>query len=59
MGNEITSQLLVQPRAIGIASSVLFGFSLIPGLPTLPFLMLVGVDRNPGVYPFKIIAIRQ
>jgi flagellar biosynthesis protein FlhA len=40
MGKEITSQLLVQPRAIGIASSALFGLSLIPGLPMVPFLIL-------------------
>ena len=40
MGKEITSQIFNQPRAIGIASSVLFGFSMIPGLPTIPFLTL-------------------
>jgi flagellar biosynthesis protein FlhA len=40
MGKEITSQLLVQPRAIAVAASVLFGFAMIPGLPTIPFLTL-------------------
>ncbi len=40
LGNEITSQLLLQPRAIGIASAVLFGFGMVPGLPTVPFVIL-------------------
>ena len=40
MGKEVFSQLLMQPRAIAIAAGVLFGFALIPGLPTLPFIIL-------------------
>ena len=40
LGKEITSQILLQPRAIAVASAVLFGFGLVPGLPTLPFMIL-------------------
>ncbi len=40
LGKEITSQVLVQHRAIGIAAGVIFGFGLVPGLPTLPFIVL-------------------
>jgi flagellar biosynthesis protein FlhA len=40
MGQEITSQILYQPRAIGITAIVLFGFGLIPGLPLMPFWVL-------------------
>ncbi|MFC1886709.1 FHIPEP family type III secretion protein, partial [Thermodesulfobacteriota bacterium] len=40
LGKEISSQLLIQPRAIAIAAVVLFGFGLVPGLPTLPFIIL-------------------
>ncbi len=40
LGREITSQILVQPRAIGIAAGVIFGFALVPGLPTVPFVIL-------------------
>jgi len=40
LGEEITSQILVQPRAIGIAAIVLFGFGIIPGLPLVPFWVL-------------------
>jgi flagellar biosynthesis protein FlhA len=40
LGTEITSQLLFHPRVLGIVSVVLFGFAMIPGLPTVPFLAL-------------------
>ena len=40
LGRQIVSQILLQPRAIGIASVVLLGFGLVPGLPTLPFMIL-------------------
>ncbi len=40
LGSEITSQILFHPRAISMVAGVLFGFALIPGLPTLPFLAL-------------------
>jgi flagellar biosynthesis protein FlhA len=40
LGKEITSQILLEPRAIALASAVLFGFGLVPGLPTFPFIFL-------------------
>jgi flagellar biosynthesis protein FlhA len=40
MGKDMTHQILFQPRAIAVASVVLIGFGLIPGLPTLPFLIM-------------------
>jgi flagellar biosynthesis protein FlhA len=40
LGREITSQVLFQPRAIAIAAAVIFGFALVPGLPTMPFTFL-------------------
>jgi len=40
LGAEITSQILYQPRAIGITAVVLFGFGIIPGLPLIPFWVL-------------------
>ncbi len=40
MGREILSQILRQPKALGIASVVLFGFGLVPGLPAVPFILL-------------------
>ena len=40
LGKEITSQVLLQPRAVAIAAAVIFGFGLVPGLPTIPFIVL-------------------
>jgi flagellar biosynthesis protein FlhA len=40
LGTEIASQILYQPRAIAIAAGVLFCFGLVPGLPTVPFVVL-------------------
>ncbi len=42
MGAEMTKQLLINPRALGITGLVLSLLALIPGLPTLPFLMMGG-----------------
>jgi len=43
LGEEITSQILLQPRAIGIAALVLFAFGIIPGLPLVPFWVLAAL----------------
>ena len=40
MGNEMTEQLLKQPKALFIASGVLLVIGFVPGLPTIPFLFL-------------------
>jgi flagellar biosynthesis protein FlhA len=39
MGNEVVSQLFVNPRALYIGAGVIFLLALVPGLPTLPFLI--------------------
>uniref|UniRef100_A0A7C4RPT3 Flagellar biosynthesis protein FlhA n=1 Tax=Desulfatirhabdium butyrativorans TaxID=340467 RepID=A0A7C4RPT3_9BACT len=44
LGKDISGQLLVQPKAIGVSSAVLFGFGLIPGLPTIPFWTLAALS---------------
>ncbi len=40
LGEEVASQILVQPKAIAVTAGVLFGFALVPGLPTVPFMIL-------------------
>ena len=37
---QITRQLVSYPRAIGIAAAMLLFFSVVPGLPMIPFLLL-------------------
>jgi len=44
LGQEIASQILYQPRAIGITALVLFGFGIIPGLPLMPFWVLAALS---------------
>ena len=43
LGQDIATQILSQPKAIGVASAVLFVMALVPGLPTIPFLLLSAV----------------
>lgn len=40
MGTDLTKQLAKQPRAILVASIVLFIFALLPGMPTTVFMVL-------------------
>ncbi|UCG61247.1 MAG: flagellar biosynthesis protein FlhA, partial [Candidatus Zixiibacteriota bacterium] len=40
MGTDLTRQLTRKPRAILVAASVLFLFGLLPGMPTLTFMVL-------------------
>jgi flagellar biosynthesis protein FlhA len=42
MGDEITGQIFVNPRAINSAAAVLAILALIPGLPTWPFMTMAG-----------------
>jgi flagellar biosynthesis protein FlhA len=41
LGTDIVRQVLAYPRATGIAAAMLFLLALVPGLPTIPF-MLIG-----------------
>jgi flagellar biosynthesis protein FlhA len=40
LGSHISDQITLYPRAIGVASAMLFAFGLIPGMPILPFFTL-------------------
>jgi type III secretion protein V len=42
LGADIAAQLAAHPRAIAIAGALLIGLAIIPGLPTVPFLMMGG-----------------
>ena len=43
LGKDITDQITIQPRAMALASAVLVGFGLFPGLPTVPFFILAAI----------------
>jgi flagellar biosynthesis protein FlhA len=55
LGEEIASQILIQPKAIAVAAGVLFGFALVPGLPTIPFLILSILSAGLAYIVFKAI----
>jgi len=40
LGTDVSSQLFSQPRAFAFVSIILGAFAMVPGLPTLPFLIL-------------------
>ncbi|MCX5767517.1 MAG: flagellar biosynthesis protein FlhA [Gemmatimonadetes bacterium] len=48
LGNVLSSQLGAQPKALYITGGVLASFAIIPGLPTIPFLILAGVFAAIG-----------
>ncbi len=56
LGSEITSQVFFHPRAIGMVSGVLFGFALIPGLPTVPFLVMAALA---GTLSYSLVQARR
>jgi flagellar biosynthesis protein FlhA len=56
LGAEIAGQILFQPRAIAMAAVVLLGFALMPGLPTLPFLVLALIA---GMLAYLLVRSRR
>ena len=59
LGAEIGGQLLVQPRAFAVASVVLLGFGLVPGLPTIPFWILSVTSGGIAYLVFQTERARQ
>ena len=43
LSRDLLGQLTARPRALGTAAGIVGGFALVPGLPTLPFLIVAGV----------------
>jgi flagellar biosynthesis protein FlhA len=43
LSRDLVGQLIGRPRALGTAAGILGGFALVPGLPTIPFLLVAGV----------------
>jgi type III secretion protein V len=43
LGEELSSQLFGEPRALRVASLFVLGLSLVPGLPAPPFLLIGGL----------------
>jgi type III secretion protein V len=56
LGQDIGVQLLSQPKAIAIASGLLAGMAIVPGMPTVPFLILSGIA---GTTAWSLMRTRQ
>ena len=59
LGSQIISQILFQPRAIAIAAVVLFGFGLVPGMPTVPFMVLSFISGGIAYSVIKSRAVES
>jgi flagellar biosynthesis protein FlhA len=53
LGGEIASQIFGYPKALSIASVTLTFFSLIPGLPKLPFMILALIAGSAAYFADK------
>jgi type III secretion protein V len=49
LGRQITGQLLRDPRALALAAAIMIGLALVPGFPTVVFLVL-GAAFGAGAY---------
>ena len=49
MGQQFAKQFSAQPKAIGLASAIVFLFGLVPGLPSVPF-MFLGITMGGIAY---------
>lgn len=56
LGKDLTSQITLQPRAIMVAACILTVFGIVPGMPTLPFILLGGIT---GVIAYSAIRARK
>lgn len=53
LDSELNEQILGKPKALLISASALFLFAIIPGLPTIPFLLLSGATGAMGYVKMK------
>ncbi len=50
LGTDLVAQIIAQPRALAIASAVLFVFALFPGMPHLAFLLISAATGTLAYY---------
>ncbi len=53
LGHEVSGQMLGNHRAVGTASGILFLFSIIPGLPHIPFMIIASLVGWLGYISFQ------
>jgi flagellar biosynthesis protein FlhA len=53
IGDQITSQFLIHPRAMGTAAGILCLMGLIPGLPQFPLLLLAAISGSAAFLTYR------
>jgi len=59
LGTDISSQLFAQPRAFAFVSIILGLFAMVPGLPTIPFLILASLSGILALLLIRAQAARE
>lgn len=59
LGKDIASQILAQPKALGVSSGLLLILAVIPGLPKIPFLLMAGVVGAVAYGLVKVGKLKQ
>ncbi|MFW6381068.1 MAG: flagellar biosynthesis protein FlhA, partial [Bacillota bacterium] len=59
MGEEMSGQLLGQPKALWISSGVLAVLGFVPGLPTIPFLILATFIGSLGYILYQQLPVPE
>lgn len=58
LGTDLIKQILAQPKALWIASAVLFMFALVPGMPHMAFLIISTLTGGIAYY-LRVIANKE
>lgn len=53
LGSDFVRQFSLNPRALGIAASILLMFALIPGLPHLPFMVIGSITAAVAFFLYR------
>src|SRR5581483_9633988 len=59
LGKDVATQILAQPKAIAVASGILFVMALIPGLPKIPFFLLSALTGSVAYGLFRAKGIKE
>ncbi|MFN0171783.1 MAG: type III secretion system export apparatus subunit SctV [Bryobacteraceae bacterium] len=59
LGTDVAGQILAQPKAIRVASGLLFIVALIPGMPKIPFLILAGATGVLAYGLFRALSLQE
>ena len=59
LGSDVKDQIFSQPKAFAVTSIILLLISIVPGLPTLPFMVLSGLTGGIAFWIMKAKELEQ